>query len=162
MNSKVFHIRPLEKSDWDWATAVLNDYSGSTTMVILGRVYNLGKMPGFVATYEDRPAGLITYSVEGEKCEVTSMNSLAEGVGIGSALVKALRNVAAKAGCRRIRAITTNDNTAALRFWQKRGFSMVAVYPNSIEQSRKLKPEISLFGDDGIPIRDEIELELIL
>ena len=90
------------------------------------------------------------------------MNSLAEGVGIGSALMEALKKIAVKAGCKRIRAITTNDNTAALRFWQKRGFTLAALYPNSIEESRKLKPEIGLFGDDGIPIRDEIELEFVL
>jgi hypothetical protein len=58
--------------------------------------------------------------------------------------------------------ITTNDNMAALRFWQKRGFMLVAVYTNALEQSRKLKPEIPLIGLDGIPLRDEIELELLL
>jgi hypothetical protein len=31
-----------------------------------------------------------------------------------------------------------------------------------VEQSRKLKPEIPLIGNDGIPIRDEIELEMKL
>ncbi len=58
--------------------------------------------------------------------------------------------------------ITTNDNTPAIRFYQKRGFSLVAVHRNAIAESRKLKPEIPLAGVDGIPIRDEIELELLL
>jgi hypothetical protein len=31
-----------------------------------------------------------------------------------------------------------------------------------MEKSRLLKPEIPLIGNDGIPIRDEIELEMIL
>ena len=39
---------------------------------------------------------------------------------------------------------------------------MVAVHRNAIEESRKLKPEIPLTGIDGLPIRDEIELELLL
>jgi hypothetical protein len=51
---------------------------------------------------------------------------------------------------------------AALRFYQKKGFVLVALYPNAIEESRRLKPEIPLLGNDGIPIRDEIEFELIL
>ena len=63
---------------------------------------------------------------------------------------------------RRVWLITTNDNTPAVRFYQKKGFSLVAVYRNAIEASRKLKPEIPLKGIDGIPIRDEIELELLL
>jgi hypothetical protein len=31
-----------------------------------------------------------------------------------------------------------------------------------VEESRRLKPSISLVGENGIPIRDEIELELVL
>jgi len=58
--------------------------------------------------------------------------------------------------------MTTNDNTAALRFYQKWGFLLVAVHRNAVEQARKLKPEIPLTGIDGIPLRDEIELEVLL
>jgi ribosomal protein S18 acetylase RimI-like enzyme len=65
-------------------------------------------------------------------------------------------------GCRRLWLITTNDNTDALRFYQKHGFMLVAVHRNAIEESRKLKPEIPLIGNNNIPIRDEIELEMML
>jgi hypothetical protein len=47
-----------------------------------------------------------------------------------------------------------------MRFYQKRGFTFAAVHRNSIEQSRRLKPEIPTAGNDGIPICDEIEFEL--
>jgi len=47
----------------------------------------------------------------------------------------------------------------ALLLYQKRGFQIKAVVPNALELSRKLKPQISLVGRDGIPLRDEIELE---
>ena len=50
----------------------------------------------------------------------------------------------------------------ALRFYQKRGFVLVAVHRNALELSRKLKPEIPMIGNDGIPLRDEVELEMIL
>jgi hypothetical protein len=49
-----------------------------------------------------------------------------------------------------------------LRWYQKRGFELVAVHRRAVERARLIKPEIPLFGDDGIPIRDEIELELLL
>ena len=64
--------------------------------------------------------------------------------------------------CHRLWLITGNDNTSALRFYQKRGFRLVAVYRNAVDQARRLKPEIPLYGNDGIPITDEIELEMIL
>ena len=65
-------------------------------------------------------------------------------------------------GCSRITLITTNDNLAALKFYQKRGFDMVRLYRNAVEQARKIKPMIPLLGYDDIPVRHEIELEMIL
>ena len=47
-------------------------------------------------------------------------------------------------------------------FYQKRGFALVALHRNAIEQSRKIKPQIPLIGEYGIPLRDEIELEMEL
>ena len=41
-------------------------------------------------------------------------------------------------------------------------FSSTLRDENALEQSRKLKPEIPLIGNDGIPLRDEIELEIML
>ncbi|MEM6284414.1 MAG: GNAT family N-acetyltransferase, partial [Chloroflexota bacterium] len=58
--------------------------------------------------------------------------------------------------------ITSNDNTPALRYWQKRGFEIIAVHRDAITEARRLKPEIPLVGMDDIPIRDEIELEMRL
>jgi hypothetical protein len=57
--------------------------------------------------------------------------------------------------------VTTNDNLGALRFYQRRGFVLAALRPGAITEARRtLKPEISEIGADGIPIRDELELEL--
>jgi hypothetical protein len=61
-----------------------------------------------------------------------------------------------------ITLITTNDNLPALRFYQKRGFDMSRLFCNAVDLSRKLKPEIPLFGIDGIPLKHEIELEMNL
>ena len=69
---------------------------------------------------------------------------------------------ARRQGCRRLWLITTNDNTHALRFYQRRGLQLAALHRNAIEESRRLKPEIPQHGADGIPLRDELELELVL
>jgi hypothetical protein len=58
-----------------------------------------------------------------------------------------------------LRVTTTNDNLDALRFYQKRGFQIVAVRPGAVDESRRVKPSIPVIGEHGIPIRDEIELE---
>jgi ribosomal protein S18 acetylase RimI-like enzyme len=93
---------------------------------------------------------------------VLSIDSLREGAGVGSALLAAAVAAARAAGCARAYLITTNDNMRALRFYQRRGFALVALRPRAIERARALKPSIPLVGFGGIPLRDELELELWL
>lgn len=81
---------------------------------------------------------------------------------MGTALMKAVESVAREAGCASIRLVTTNDNLKALHFYQRRGYVLVALHRDAVTRSRALKPEIPTTGNDDIPIRDEIELELIL
>ena len=159
---KTYQIRPLEKGDRAWVVDFLRERWGSERQVVRGRAYQADEHPGFAAFQDEKPVGLVTYRIEGDQCEITILNSLVEGAGIGSALIGAVRDVAANARCKRLCVITTNDNTPALRFYQKWGFLLVAVHRNALEQSRKLKPEIPLAGIDGIPLRDEIELEMLL
>jgi len=159
---KAFQIRPLNKGDHDWMVSLLNEHWGSTRMVTRGKIYQVDELSGFAAEQDDMPVGLVTYRIEGDQCEITTLNSLVENVGIGTALIDAVKDAATIAHCKRLWLITTNDNTAALRFYQKKDFILVAVYPNALEQSRRLKPEIPLVGIDGILLRDEIELELPL
>jgi len=156
-----FKIRSIEKDDRAWVTGLLKEWWEGPKIVTRGRVHEADQLPGFVSVYKGERAGLITYEMTGKECEIVTMNSLAEGKGVGSALIDAVKDVAMKGGCKRLWLITSNDNTKAIRFWQKRGFSLAAVYPGAIDRLRKLKPEIPPTGNDGIPIRDEIELEMI-
>ncbi len=158
----MIEIRPTNADDRLWIETLLREHWGSTVQVTRGRLHDATRLPGYVAIYHRERAGLITYRVEGNACEITTLNSLVEGQGIGTALVQAVREAAVDAGCKRLWLITTNDNLTALRFWQKRGFSLVRVYRDAIADSRRLKPEIPLTGEHGIPIRDEIEMEMIL
>ena len=64
--------------------------------------------------------------------------------------------------CRRLWLITTNDNVPAIEFYKRRGLRLAAVHHGAIAESRKLKPEIPLFGVGGRAIEDEVEFELPL
>jgi N-acetylglutamate synthase-like GNAT family acetyltransferase len=158
----MLEIRPISERDRVWIETLLRKHWGSTIQVTRGRLHDASKLPGYVAVYHHERAGLITYRVERDVCEIITLNSLVEGRGIGTALVQAVRRAAVEAGCKRLWLITTNDNLTALCFWQKRGFSLLQVHRNAVEESRRLKPEIPLTGEHGIPIRDEIELEITL
>jgi ribosomal protein S18 acetylase RimI-like enzyme len=155
-------VRPIGGDDRTWVRTLLEERWGSATIVARGRSYDADSLPGYVALLDGEPAGLVTCLDEGEECEVVSLDSLNEGRGVGSALIQAASRFARERGCRRLVLVTTNDNLRALRFYQRRGFRLVALRPGEIDRLREIKPEISKLGFDGIPIRDELELELAL
>ena len=153
-------IHPLSQSDHDWVARRTAENWGAEIVVAHGTVFRPADLPGFYAEAAGEKLGLLTYHIDGESCEIVSIEAWQEGLGIGTVLIEAARHAAIQAGCHRLWLITTNDNTNALRFYQKRGFSIAAIHINALEYSRKLKPEIPELGNDGIPIRDEIELEM--
>ncbi|RPH37963.1 GNAT family N-acetyltransferase [bacterium] len=157
-----FEIRPATTGDYGWIQALLSAHWGSCLIISRGRAYRADQLPGFIVTVGDKRAGLLTYSINGPECEIVTLNSLDERQGAGSGLLKAVVQQARAAACRRVCLVTTNDNLKAVHFYQKRGFSLVALHRNAIEASRRLKPEIPLLGIDSIPIRDELELEMAL
>lgn len=157
-----FEIVPLGDEHREWAAALTGERWGSTAVVTRGRVHDARRLEGFVALAEGGPAGLVTYRVDGEECELVSLDSIREGLGMGTALVEAVAVAGRASGCRRLWLITTNDNLAAVRFYQRRGFHIAALHLDALVESRRLKPEIPLAGIDGIPLTDEIELELAL
>lgn len=131
-------------------------------VVAHGDVLYPADLDGFIAYAGEEKVGLATYQIKGEACEIVTLNALKPNLGVGSQLVKSLASFARENGCSRLRLATTNDNTNALRFYQKLGFHIRALRPDIIAEYRKLKPEIPMTGADGIPIRDEIELEMDL
>ena len=106
--------------------------------------------------------GVVTYTLKGDQCEIISLDSLEGGRGIGTAMINAVVQEAQSRHCRRVFLSTTNDNLHALGFYQKRGFELAAIRRGAVDESRKIKPGIPLIGENGIAVRDEIELEMSL
>ncbi len=130
-------------------------------MVSRGRLFDVLEQPGFIAEQDVEWLGCATYQADDDEVEVTILQSFARGRGVGSALIAACVEVARDRDARRVLLITTNDNRAALDFYRRRGWQMVATRTGAVTEARlNLKPEIPLLGENGIPIRDEIELEL--
>ena len=152
-------VRPIVDTDKIWINRILTDRWGSTTIVTRGVLHVANELSGFIAIKENVPAGLLTYHYNAGACEIVSLDSISNGRGIGSSLLKSVEQVAKEKKCNRIWLITTNDNLHALRFYQRRGYVLVTVYRNAMERSRQLKPQIPMIGKDGIPLRNEIELE---
>ena len=157
-----FEIRDLTHEDKPWVQRVLQQYWATTTQVSKGRRIQADELPGIAAIRDGEEVGLLTYQIENGECEIVTHNSLAGHGGIGSCLLAAVRTKAREAGCSRLWCVTTNDNTPALRFYQRRDFDLIELHRGAIGEARRLKPEIPDTGIDGIKIRHELELEYIL
>jgi len=160
-SNKPLQFRTKIPSDDLWITNVATTLWGSIEITSYEHTYNLLTLATIIGVIDNKPVGFVMYVIKGDACEIVALYSAIEKQGIGTALIKQAKTVAKEAGCSRVWLLTTNDNTNALTFYQKQGFVISAVHINAIEEQRKIKP-IPLLGNDGIPIRDEIELTTMI
>ena len=156
------NIRRLTPDDLPRLRQFWKENWGDEFVVAHGVIYYPDILDGFIALDDDEWAGEITYAFSGSDCEIVSLDSLREGQGIGTKLITAVVEEARTRNCERVFLITTNDNLNALGFYQKRGFQLVKINRGALIETRKLKPDIPVIGANNIPLRDEIELEMIL
>ena len=154
--------RRIEDHDRSWLENFIEEYWGGKMIVVHGTSYYPYELDGYIAIDNEVKVGLITFIIEDFKCEIVTLDSLVKNRSIGKKLVQLVKNEAKENKCTEVWLITTNNNLNAIGFYQKVGFQLVEVFPNSVEQSRKIKPGIPLFGDNDIPIRDELKFSLRL
>ena len=154
-----FQITQISNDDKELVAHYISDHWGSYLCVSRGRLYDTAQLPGFIYKENNQVIGLVTYQIHEKDCEITTLNSDVKNKGLGTRLINKVIEMAKNNNCKRVWLITTNDNTHAIRFYQKRGFEWVGFYRNAMSESRKLKPEIPEFGDDSIPIKHELEFE---
>jgi GNAT superfamily N-acetyltransferase len=151
-------IRPISEGDRPMLAWLVAELWGSEIVAVHGDSLRPAEMGGFIAERSRRLAGLLTYQLVGNMLEIVTLNAIDRRVGIGTRLIEAAVSKARRFGCHEVRLTTTNDNVDALRFYQRRGFSLAELRPGAVDRSREHKPEIPRVGDYGIPLRDEIDL----
>jgi GNAT superfamily N-acetyltransferase len=152
-------LRRLRRDDLPRLRQFWIDHWAGEFVMAHGERFEPDRVQGFVAPGW---TGVVTFMIRGADCEIVSLDSLTPGNGIGTALVEAVAAEGRQQRCSRVAVTTTNDNLNALGFYQKRGFSIVQVRRAAVDKSRLLKPSIPRLGEGGIPLHDEIELELPL
>jgi N-acetylglutamate synthase-like GNAT family acetyltransferase len=153
-------VRRVDHHDEEWVRELMRTRWGEEIAISRGRVHRPASLPGFVVIADlIEPVGLLTYSLENQECEVVTIDSLREGIGVGSMLIDAAVHLARDVGCLRVWLITTNDNVHAQAWFERRGLRLAAVHQGAVTASRKLKPSIPLVGHAGLPITDELEYE---
>lgn len=157
----MLEILPLRPDDAGWKRSALIRAWGGTTVARLGRLVDVMPLDGFIAHHDGERRGLLTFNVAGDELEVVTIHTDVPGKGIGRGLMDAARRLALAQGLGRIWLTTTNDNVRAIEFYQRLGMDLVRLHHDGVARSRRLKPAIPLIGDNGIPIRHELEFELV-
>jgi ribosomal protein S18 acetylase RimI-like enzyme len=158
----IYKIEPISDVYRPFVDRQIAESWAGPYVVSLGEIHDTRDDLGFVAVEGDSVLGYALYRFMENECELTVLESLRENIGVGSALINAVMSAAKEAGCRRVWLVTTNDNTHAIRFYQKFGFVLRKVHINSMAEARKLKPQIPPTGNDGIPIEHEFEFEIMV
>ncbi len=144
-------VNQILKQEWNCPPSISKGIAIDTTV-----------LPGFLFVEKNAIKGVVTYHIQNEECEIVTLNSFEENRGIGTSLITKVLTIARENKCKRLWLITTNDDINAIRFYQRKGFDLKAAHINAMEVSRKLKPSIPLIGMDQIPIKHELEFEILL
>jgi ribosomal protein S18 acetylase RimI-like enzyme len=154
-------IEKTEENNEEIKNIVRNNW-GSEKIVSRGKIHNVKNTTGIMVIEDKKIIGIGLYEIKNGECEIVLLETFKQNTGIGTKIIEKIKETAKQNKCKRLWLVTSNDNINALKFYQKRGFVFKNIYINEMENARKLKPEIPLLGNYGIPIKDEIEFEMII
>jgi N-acetylglutamate synthase-like GNAT family acetyltransferase len=157
-----YSIREKLESDNAWLSDYLKNNWGSCILVTQGKVYKSEDLEGYIAESNYEVVGVGLYAISNNGCEIVLLESIVKMQGIGTRILRSIKQKAEIMSCDILWLITTNDNISAIKYYEKMGFEITAIYKDAILESRKIKPEIPLIGNNGIEIKDEIKLEMRL
>jgi ribosomal protein S18 acetylase RimI-like enzyme len=138
-------VRPLKDEDRAWVDDTASNEWGLPVVSISGP-HDPVELAGFVAIEADERLGLITYRTADEDCEVVTLNSLRPRRGIGTALLRAVKQRADERGLR-LWLITTDENANAIRFYENRGMTRRALHRDFVKVVRRYKPDSEGYRD---------------
>lgn len=149
----------MEDVDRPWLDVLLREHWGGEPTIVRGVEHRLLHLPALIAGDCE---GVAVYEpgANDRVPELLLLHALQKGDGIGTALIDALIGVLRRAGHDRLLVTTTNDNLAALGFYQRLGFRLHAIRCGAVDEARLRKPTIPLVGFNGIALHDEIDLLL--
>jgi len=153
-------ICEAEPSDYEEIGRFAEYFWGTTKVACLDKEYEVLDLPAYVVSAGEHMAGMLSYSVEPESMVVVMLDVLPgfQGLGAGRMLIETLKERAQAENKKKIVVWATNDDLTGLYFYQKNGFQIYEVKPDSVAESHGGLQ----VGFAGIPCRDEIRLRCAL
>jgi ribosomal protein S18 acetylase RimI-like enzyme len=153
-------IRNATPADRPRIAALADYFWGEVQVESFGRSYQVDVLPAFVACDEDEIVGVASYAREGDATNLVMLNVLPrwQGRGVARGLIAAVTKMTRAEGAKRVITATTNDDLPALGLYQRLGFTIIGILVGRLLEHHG---GVEL-GFDGIPVRDEIQMELRL
>lgn len=153
----------MREVDDEAGVAALLDRAGNGSFLMMrGIVYEPAALRAVVAERDGALAGFAPYSLSGNIAFVAVMNNAFGDEDVARALLGTVEALSRRAGRSFLRAITSNDSIELFGIMQQLGYRIVAIWPNAMNLVREVKPRLPAVAENGIPIVDEIELEIAL
>ena len=153
-------LRPATPADRPGIAQLAEYFWGEVDVDCFDRSYRVDELPAYVACDGDEIVGVASYAHEADAVNLVMLNVMPrwQRRGVGRALIAAVTGVARAEEVGRIIVATTNDDLPALGLYQRLGFVITEVLVGElVEHHGGVEP-----GFSGIPVRDEIRLELHL
>jgi ribosomal protein S18 acetylase RimI-like enzyme len=150
-------VREATDADRAAARALFQEDFGRTRVIAFGEVMDLDAMPALVAVMTGQPAGALAYRLLGDALHIVALatDPMWQRSGVGGHLLAEAEILARRLQLTRIVVSSTNDNLPALYFYQRRGYRLTDLVPDSIIAHTRQQ----VAGFAGIPVRDEVRLE---
>ena len=150
-------VREATEADRAAARELFDQDFGRTKIVAFGEVVDIEQMPALVAVMHDAPSGALAYRLLGDALHIVALatDPMWQRSGVGGYLIAEAELLARRLNITRLVVSTTNDNLPALYFYQRKGYRLTELVPDSVlTQTHQV-----VAGFAGIPARDEIRLE---
>lgn len=154
-------VRELRWDERAWLERTYLARWGTTRVVSRGRPHDMAVLPGLVCERDGQRVGALTFRVDpGGAAECVTVDAFVRGAGVGRSLTEGVVALAAQHGWQRVWLVTTNDNTPALRAYQRTGWELVALHHGAVDRAREQQADIPATGLDSIRPHSELELEI--
>ena len=134
---------------------------GGPVVAGIEAVHDLDNVDVLVAEGDDGPCGFAHIARQGASLEIVTILATEKSVGTGTVILREIDRRARMLGLGWLMVQTTNDNTDALRFYQRRGFHVSDYRVGGFRDALRRKgipPDQPVEGVNGIEIRDLIRL----
>ena len=150
-------VREATDDDRRAARELFNQDFGRTKIVAFGELMDIEEMPALVAVRHSTPSGALAYRLLGDALHVVALatDPMWQRSGVAAYLLAEAELLARRLKLSRLLVATTNDNLPALYFYQRHGYRLTELIPNSVADHTHQEEA----GFAGIPVRDEVRLE---